>query len=305
MAAKSDDGLRALSTTDFEEAQWVSKGLVMPMPDYDSGAYGSERCGRLTNEQAANLYNHRMESRKDVLLRDTLQYMVKDKDGEKAAPGEDASDAEVIVFLDQVLAKVPETPIDYSFVSEYSAEHGFWFAVDSGRGLHRTAWCSATHCVAPPANLYADPPLTSDVRLTLTHDLTSSAKHPRWDDGLIQYANEPYEAQKCVIIGLHTLERKRGDRFACASVAWALLPLFSPHGPYLRTGVYRLSLWEGTPPKGLLTDLELGKQGDQALADAVKSNQIHEYRWGSVVVRLVRACACRAPRMRQPNACAM
>jgi hypothetical protein len=51
-------------------------------------------------------------------------------------------------------------------------------------------------------------------------------------------------------------------------VCRALLPLFSEQGgAYQRTGAYRLPLYEGKPPKGLLTDLELGKPPMQALRD--------------------------------------
>jgi hypothetical protein len=73
MAVRSEDGLRTLSTTDVEPELWAERGLVIPAPDYRDGVYDSVRCGAQTTEQAANLYNHRLQTRKGVLLRDMLQ----------------------------------------------------------------------------------------------------------------------------------------------------------------------------------------------------------------------------------------
>ena len=80
--------------------------------------------------------------------------------GEGGAELAESKEEEIGVFLELAMADIPDVMIDYSYIAEYSPENGFWLAVDSARQLHNNKWSSASHCLAPPANLYADPPMT-------------------------------------------------------------------------------------------------------------------------------------------------
>jgi len=286
-AAKSDDGLRVLSTNDVEERDWEAKGLVVPMPEYRDNAYDSTRVARVLTEQAGKLFNKRLKHRADSTVKDTLLHAGDGGDAMATKP-----DSEVVAWMDAQLDNQKpngnDVPMDYAYIAEYDPDEGFDLAVDSVRGLHRTVWSSVTHCIGPPASFYADPPLTKNVNLTLTHDLSSEAKNPTYNDGLIKYPAETYKANKCVVFGVHTLEKPwRSKEMKHESIAWAILPLFHDTGEYLRTGAYRLPLFQGIPPKGFISDLNLGKSPLEALDASVRSNQARPYEWGSVVVRLV------------------
>ena len=289
-AARSEDGLRVLSTGDVDEKDWVIKGLVVPMPEYRKnghGTYESTRVAAVMSEQAAKLYNYRLGKREDAALRDVLPLAGGDEVVNK-------SDEDVMEWMEQTIDRLSRDEqgqlrnmqMDYAYISEYDPDEGFELAVDSVQGLHRTVWASVTHCIGPPASFYADPPLTKNVNLTLTHDLESEAKNPKFDDGLVKYTGEVYKNNKCAILGVHTLEKKR-KKYQLNRIAWAILPLFHETGQYLRTGAYRLPLFQGEPTKGLISDLDLGKLPMDALDSALKSNQAKNYEWGSVVVRLV------------------
>lgn len=288
-AARSDDGLRVLSTNDVEERDWESKGLVIPIPEYRDNAYDSTRVARVMTEQAGKLFNKRLKHRADVTLKDTLLHAGDGGESMSAKP-----DAEIAEWMNTLLeTQKPngnDVPMDYAYIAEYDPDEGFDVAVDSIRGLHHTVWPSATHCIGPPASFYADPPLTKNVNLTLTHDLSSEAKNPSFKDGLVKYPGEMYKANKCVLIGVHTLSKpflRRSKEMEHASIAWAILPIFHDTGQYLRTGAYRLPLFQGVPSKGLVADLNLGKPPLEALDGSIRSNQARPYEWGSVVVRLV------------------
>jgi hypothetical protein len=286
-AAKSDDGLRVLSTNDVDEADWEAKGLIVPMPEYRNSAYDSTRVARVMTEQAGKLFNRRLQQRDDVSVKDTLVHAGEDGEAMRAKPEADISEW-METQLESQKPNGRDVPMDYAYIAEYDPAEGFDLAVDSVRGLHRTVWSSVTHCIGPPASFYADPPLTKNVNLTLAHDLRSDAKNPSYDDGLVKYPGETYKANKCAIIAVHTLEKPwRAKEMKLESVAWAILPLFHDTGQYLRTGAYRLPLFQGIPFKGLIADLNLGKPPLEALDASIRSNQARPYEWGSVVVRLV------------------
>ena len=286
-AAKSADGLRVLSTNDVDEKDWEANGLVVPMPEYRNGVYDSTRVARVMTEQSGKLFNRRLQTRDDVSVKDSLVHAGEDGEQVRIKP-----EPEITTWMEALLeSNKPngrDVPMDYAYIAEYDPDEGFDLAVDSVRGLHRTVWSSVTHCVGPPASFYADPPLTKNVNLTLAHDLSSDAKNPSYNDGLVKYPAETYKANKCAIIAVHTLEKPwRAKEYKLESIAWAILPLFHETGQYLRTGAYRLPLFVGIPFKGLIADLDLGKPPLEALDASIRSNQARPYEWGSVVVRLV------------------
>eukprot|EP01052_Picozoa_sp_SAG31_P033004 SAG31_NODE_3678_length_3996_cov_4.453682_1_plen_838_part_00 len=283
-AAKSKDGLRTLSTADVDERDWVKQGLVQPMPNYRDGMYDSTRA--IPTEQAAKLYNRRQTDGKDVILvQDALKF-ISDNTFEHLENLD-----EVSAFIHQSLdlpALEPDTPMDYSFVAEYNHEEGFWFAVDSASGLHRTVWSNATHTLAPPASFYSEPALTDRVHMTLSHDMTSDTKNPVWTDGLIQYRGEAHDKNACLIIELHTVEKKAvfGKEMEVVSLGWAILPVFKEEGAYVRSGEFKLPLYQGKPSKSFIDELQF-ENPDRALANAIASRRVQLYEYGSVTVRLV------------------
>lgn len=284
-AAKSKDGLRTLSTADVDERDWVKDGLMQPMPDYRDGMYDSTRA--VPTQQAAKLYNYRKlhGAMEKLRLKDELQFV---GDGTFQAGGDDDQTTAFIKNSLDLPPLEPEAPIDYSYVAKYNHEEGFWFAVDSAMGLHRTVWCNATHCLAPPASFYSEPSLTDRVHLTLSHQMDSDAKSPVWNDGLIQYRGEAYNANACLIVELHTVESKGvfSKETEVVSLGWSVLPIFKDEGAYIRSGEYKLPVYQGRPSKSFIDDLQF-EQPREALAKAIATRRVQLYEFGSVTVRLL------------------
>ncbi|GBG32008.1 Coiled-coil domain-containing protein 17 [Hondaea fermentalgiana] len=253
-AKKSKDNVHILRLDEFPHDEWERRGLVVPAPRYGPRAgYDTSRCEPLSCEQ--KLY---------AVLADREEVLVGEMVTLARRPGV-AEDKHVDVMEDKELQdwvvkrlSQPQGMMPLDHAAQYQPETGFAVAIEGLTGLRsRDVGKNKLHKVIfslnPPGAYYGDPRLTDVVAFTTTHDFDAAVGAPRFLDELHVFRDVPYDPKMVLIVDVRTV---RTDRMDQEVFAWAIVPIFSRHGPYTCNGRLHAPLFEGGVQVDVLADLQ-------------------------------------------------
>ncbi|KAI9205318.1 uncharacterized protein BJ171DRAFT_615891 [Polychytrium aggregatum] len=151
--------------------------------------------------------------------------------------------------------------VNPAYVCPYDPKCGFCVSVDSANKLSAKGAAFALLSICPPAHLYHDEKdpaavevFADDLHPVSSLDMDSHYRSPVWRDGFHWYRRRKYSKRMLVVIDVRTMINI-SDNWSVVSEGWTGIPIFDNKG-YVQYGVYRLPLFEGTPPSTLLKALE-------------------------------------------------
>lgn len=274
LAARSDDGMRVLSTKDMPSSQWYRYGIVVPPPKYSDGVYSTAHCMPSANERT--LYNER-HNRPDITVRDAavkVQHLL----GYRL----DLEEEQMYDWIDTKLQQASKTPfLDLTYFAKYNPRMGFRFAIDALHAVSSSMPHVALYCTNPPGSLYQTAVITQDAGFTNSFDWNSSIRTPRFLNGYRTFANAVYDPYLAIIIDIRAVNFTTKPA-SLVPVGWTALQVFNEDG-YVASGYFQLPVFKGSVPLEVLEGLASNRAWE--IIPANRSIQLIESL--SVLVRLV------------------
>jgi hypothetical protein len=274
LAARSDDGLRVLSTKDVPADQWYRYGIVVPPPKYSDGVYNTAHCMPSANERT--LY-HERHNRPDITVKDAT-VKVQHRLGYRL----DLNDEQMYDWIDSKLQQTSRSPfLDLTYFARYNPRMGFRFSVDALHTVSSNLPHIVLYCLNPPASLYQTAVITQDVGFTNGLDWNSSVRTPQFIEGFRTFKNVVLDPFLTMIIDVRAVSFTTKPA-SLVHVGWSVLQIFNEDG-YVASGYYQLPVFKGPVPVNIIEALGSNRAWD--VINGNKSLQLLESL--SVLVRLV------------------
>jgi len=276
-APKSADGLSVLSKEDFDEKEWVNKKIVIPAPEYSSGAYDGSACEPSTTELMAHVAKTTSSGSNitaDAFFSSVVASFNARKPSYPPRPNSITKE-DLLAWYKQIMAPTTANFLDYSYCVPYSAEAGVLVSIEMLHNMPQGGLWAAKgimfkviYSLSPPGLFYKDPPLPEGTKFTTNDNLDAPIPCPSWTDGFRVMKPPSLEEGLCLIIDVRTLraEKPRDPKADPKIIVeppqtrksyWTILPLAKERSQdqgylYLRAGNFQVPLIEGPVPTDIL-----------------------------------------------------
>jgi len=247
---------------------------TVPAPAYASGRYMSYRS--IPEPHEVVLYRAR-------LLRDPLVAFEAIK-REVATTGEViANQNEAERWMKLNLSGTVEARFDLMSFAKYNPVAGLQISVHKAHNLPYAFLSFGIVSLFPPGALYRSPSQTTGVKFTTQFDWSSSLRSPIWTGGPSHVPQVPFDTKTLVVVEVRMM-RVVQQPTTLEIVGWSVVPAF--FGDTANSGIFRLPLYAGSPPPGLLKEM---REGDwqSVLAKAIAARAIKFVESSSVEVSIL------------------
>lgn len=262
-APVSDDGTRILGIHDIEGMeQRALKGVWVPPPKYNTGAYNNRLCNVGQTEE--DLINTRVD-RKPITAQEN-SYQMMEMLGVPPPLGEqlterDKSDA-IIEFLDEYLILRSDSPyLNLKYFSKYrGAGGGFKVSIDGIFNLPSKGYYFCMYSMNPPGEYYSEQGLSGrdcGLRVNTFFDWAKTTSNVVfYNEGYVKYGEIPFNPTLSLIVDIRRFQFTDMGEGLFTKEAWTIVPIFTVD-EYVNSNIYQIPLFKGSPTKEILQSLEV------------------------------------------------
>jgi hypothetical protein len=245
LAPFKDDMKTVLGKNDVPKAEWVSKGIWPPRPDYRTGEYNSDDI----KPRAAEMKLFGLRAQRAPISLSQRAAELKAKNGKE---NEEMNARGLWEFIEGLIEYTPKTNfLDGKYFAKYLPESGFELVIDGVHNVPSENPFITYYSMNPPGSFYQDSNQTDDLhmmaKITWEHPIGQIKYHSDY----LSYTGMEFDIHKHVIIEVKELVFTKEEVFEFKDFAWTAIPIFIGNG-YVNGAHYQIPLFRGAFPKDLL-----------------------------------------------------